>query len=62
MKDILKPLEIILIMKIKDLIEFLEEENPKAKVIFEFEDQELTVDELGTESSDSLVVIKLLEK
>lgn len=62
MKDILKPLEIILIMKIKDLIELLEEENPKAKVIFEFDDQELTVDELGTESSDSLVVIKLLEK
>jgi len=61
-KDTWKPLEIILIMKIKDLIEFLEEENPKAKVIFEFEDQELTVDELGTESSDSLVVIKLLEK
>ncbi len=49
-------------MKIKDLIELLEEENPKAKVIFEFDDQELTVDELGIESSDSLVVIKLLEK
>lgn len=58
----MKPLEIILIMKIKDLIELLEEENPKAKVIFEFDDQELTVDELGTESSDSLVVIKLIEK
>ena len=62
MKDTWKLLEIILIMKIKDLIEFLEEENPKAKVIFEFEDQELTVDELGIESSDSLVIIKLLEK
>ncbi len=62
MKDTWKQLEIILVMKIKDLIEFLEEENPKAKVIFEFEDQELTVDELGVESSDSLVVIKLLEK
>lgn len=49
-------------MKIKDLIELLEEENPKAKVIFEFDDQELTIDELGIESSDSLVVIKLLEK
>ena len=49
-------------MKIKDLIEFLEEETPKAKVIFEFEDQELVIDELGIESSDSLVVIKLLEK
>jgi hypothetical protein len=49
-------------MKIKDLIELLEDENPKAKVIFEFEDQELTVDELGVESSDNLVVFKLLEK
>jgi len=49
-------------MKIKDLIELLEEENPKAKVIFEFEDQELIIDELGVESSDSLVVVKLLEK
>jgi hypothetical protein len=49
-------------MKIKDLIELLEEENPKAKIILEFEDQELTIDELGIESSDSLVVIKLLEK
>ena len=49
-------------MKTKDLIELLTEENSKAKVIFEFEDQELIVDELGTESSDSLVVIKLIEK
>ena len=62
MKDTWKQLEIILHMKIKDLIELLEEENPKAKVIFEFEDRELTIDELGIESSDSLVVIKLLEK
>ena len=62
MKDTWKQLEIILHMKIKDLIELLEEENPKAKVIFEFDYQELTVDELGTESSDNLVVIKLLEK
>jgi len=49
-------------MKVKDLIELLEEENPKAKIIFEFDDQELTVDELGIESSDNLVVVKLLEK
>lgn len=49
-------------MKIKDLIEFLEEENPKAKVIFEFENQELTIDEWDVESSDSLVVVKLVEK
>jgi hypothetical protein len=49
-------------MKVKDLIELLEDENSKAKIIFEFEDQELTVDELGIESSDNLVVVKLLEK
>lgn len=49
-------------MKIKDLIELLEEENPRAKVIFDFENQELTIDELGLESSDNLVIIKLLEK
>lgn len=49
-------------MKVKDLIEFLEDENSKAKIIFEFDDQELTVDELGIESSDNLVVVKLLEK
>jgi hypothetical protein len=61
-KDTWKQLKIILTMKIKDLIELLEEENPKAKVIFEFEDQELTVDDLGIESGEILVVIKLLEK
>jgi hypothetical protein len=49
-------------MKIKDLIELLEEENPKARVVFDFESQELTIDELDIESSDSLVVLKLLEK
>ena len=49
-------------MKIKDLIELLEEENPRAKVIFEFESQELTIDEWDVESSDSLVVVKLVEK
>lgn len=49
-------------MKIKDLIELLEEENPRAKVIFDFENQELTIDELGLESSDNLVIMKLLEK
>ena len=62
MKDIWRQLETILHMKVKDLIELLEEENPKAKIIFEFEAQELTVDELGIESSDNLVVVKLLEK
>ena len=49
-------------MKIKDLIELLEEENPKAKVIFDFDDQELVIDDLDIESNDSLVVIKFLEK
>jgi hypothetical protein len=49
-------------MKIKDLIELLEEENPKAKLIFEFDTQELAINDLDIESSDSLVVIKLIEK
>lgn len=49
-------------MNIKDLIELLEEENPKAKLILEFDSQELVIDDLGTESSDSLVVLRLLEK
>jgi hypothetical protein len=49
-------------MKIKELIELLEEENPKAKVVFEFEGEELIVDEWDLESSDSLVVVKLVEK
>jgi hypothetical protein len=49
-------------MKVKDLIELLEEESPKAKVIFEYETQELVIDDLDIESSDALVVLKLLEK
>jgi len=49
-------------MKIKELIELLEEENPKAKIIFEFDGQEVIVDEWDLESSDSLVVVKLVEK
>lgn len=49
-------------MKVKDLIEFLEEENPKAKLILEFEDTELTLDEWNIESSDELVTIKFVEK
>jgi hypothetical protein len=58
----LKLLEIILIMKVKDLIELLEEENPKAKVIFEYETQELIINDLDIESTDAIVVLKLLEK
>jgi hypothetical protein len=49
-------------MKIKEFIELLEEENPKAKIIFEFDNEELIVDEWDIESSDNLVVIKLVEK
>jgi hypothetical protein len=61
-KDILKPLEIILIMKVKDLIELLEEENPKAKLNLEFDTLELEIDEWNIESSDELVTIKFIEK
>lgn len=49
-------------MKIKDLIELLEEENPKAKVILEYEDTELSIDEWSIESSDELVTIKFVDK
>lgn len=63
MKDILKPLEIILNnMKVKDLIELLEDENPKAKLILEFDALELDIDEWNIESSDELVTIKFVEK
>jgi hypothetical protein len=62
-KDILKPLEIILNnMKVKDLIELLEDENPKAKLILEFDALELDIDEWNIESSDELVTIKFVEK
>jgi len=62
-KDILKPLEIILnSMKVKDLIELLEDENPKAKLILEFDALELDIDEWNIESSDELVTIKFVEK
>ena len=49
-------------MKIKELIELLEDENPKAKIVFEFDGQELIVDEWDIESSDSIMVVKLVEK
>jgi hypothetical protein len=49
-------------MKIKDLIELLEEENPKAKLIFEYNGLELSLDEWSIESFDSLITIKLFEK
>jgi hypothetical protein len=49
-------------MKIKDLIELLEEENPKAKLVLEYDDIELDIDEWNIESSDELVTIKFVEK
>lgn len=49
-------------MKIKELLELLEDENKKAKVIFEYMDAELEIDEWGIESSDSLVTVRLIEK
>jgi hypothetical protein len=49
-------------MKVKELIELLEEENPKAKVYLEFETVELEIDECSLESSDGVLIIKLIEK
>jgi hypothetical protein len=49
-------------MKVKDLIELLEDENPKAKLILEFDSLELDIDEWNIESSDGLVTIKFVEK
>jgi hypothetical protein len=50
------------IMKIKDFIEILEEENSKSRIIFEYNDIELILDEWSIESCDNLVIIKLFEK
>jgi hypothetical protein len=52
----------ILKMKVKDLIELLEDENPKAKLFLEFENLELEIDEWNLESSNELVTIKFVEK
>lgn len=49
-------------MKVKDLIELLEEENSKAKLVLEFDTIELELDEWNIESSDELVTIKFVEK
>lgn len=49
-------------MKIKELIELLNDENPKAKIIFDYNSLELEIDEWETESTDNLVIIKLVEK
>jgi hypothetical protein len=62
-KDTWKQQEIILNnMKVKDLIELLEDENPKAKLILEYDNLELEIDEWNIESSDELVTIKFVEK
>jgi methanogenic corrinoid protein MtbC1 len=49
-------------MKVKDIIELLEEENPKAKIIFEINGAEVEIDEWNIESSDDLVTIKFIDK
>lgn len=49
-------------MKVKDLIELLEDENPKAKLVLEFDSLELYIDEWNIESSDEIVTIKFIEK
>jgi hypothetical protein len=49
-------------MKVKDLIELLEDENPKAKLVLEFDSLELDINEWNIESSDEIVTIKFVEK
>jgi hypothetical protein len=49
-------------MKVKDLIELLEDENPKAKLILEFDTLELDIDEWNIESLEDLVTIRFVEK
>jgi hypothetical protein len=49
-------------MKVKDLIEILEEESLKAQIIFEYNDQEIILNEWSIESSDKNVIIKFIDK
>lgn len=49
-------------MKVKDLLELLNEENQEANLFLEFESLELEIDEWNIESSDELVTIKFVEK
>lgn len=49
-------------MKVKELIEMLEDENSKSKLIFEFDNKELTIDEWSIESDINTVTLKLFEK
>ena len=49
-------------MKVKDLIELLEEENPKAKLILEYNNNEVEINEWNIESSDELITITLIDK
>jgi hypothetical protein len=49
-------------MKVKDIIEILEQESPKAKIIFEYGIDEIIIDEWSIESSDNIVIIKFINK
>jgi hypothetical protein len=49
-------------MKVKDLIELLTEESPKARLAIEFDNLELEIDEWNIESSEELVTLRLIEK
>jgi hypothetical protein len=49
-------------MTIRDLIEILQQENKKSKIVFEYEGIDLEIDEWSIQSTDKLVIIKLQEK
>lgn len=49
-------------MTIKDLIEILQQENKKSKIIFEYDGIDLEIDEWSIQSTDKIVIIKLEEK
>lgn len=49
-------------MTIKDLIEILQQENKKSKIVFEYDGIDLEIDEWSIQSTDKIVIIKLEEK
>lgn len=49
-------------MKIKDLINLLEDENPKARLILEYKNIELEINDWNIESSDDVVTLQLVDK
>lgn len=49
-------------MTIRDLIEILQQENKKSKIIFEYEGVDLEIDEWSIQSTEKMVIIKLEEK